>query len=62
MPRKCETPLVGSGASRNSCAGSFQDALTLSALRAQHLIGAYGIRPELAAMIAALAFGGGAHV
>lgn len=48
MPQKCETPLVGSGASRNSCGGCFQDALTLSTLRAQHLIGSYGIRPELA--------------
>lgn len=62
MPRKCETPLVGSGASRNSCGGCFQDALTLSTLRAQHLIGSYGIRPEMAATIAALAFGGGTHV
>jgi hypothetical protein len=62
MSRKCETPLVGSGASRNSRGGSFQDALTLSTLRAQHLIGSHGISPEMAATIAVLAFGGGAHV
>lgn len=60
MPHKCETPRKG-GASRNSCGGWFRDPLTLSAYRAQHLIAAYGLRPELAAMLAAVAFGGGDH-
>lgn len=61
MPQKCETLLVGSGASRNSCGGCFQDALTLSTLRAQHLIGRYAVPPSMAAMLAALAFGGHGH-
>ena len=61
MPRKCETPLVGSGASRNQLGGWLHPSLTLSAYRAQHLIGAYGIRPELAALVASLALGGGAY-
>lgn len=39
MHHKCETSLMGSGASRNSCEGCFQDAPTLFTFRAQHLIG-----------------------
>lgn len=45
----------------NALHGASTESLTLSALRAQHLIGCYGIRPELAVMVAALAFGGGAQ-
>ena len=45
----------------NSLVGASTESLTLSAYRAQHLIGSYGIRPELAVMVAAFAFGGGAH-
>ena len=46
---------------RNSLVGASMESLTLSALRAQHLISIYGIQPELAAMLAALAFGGHGH-
>lgn len=61
MPEKCKTPHDG-GASRNSCAGLFPCCLTTLNLRVQFLIAAYNVRPELATMIAALAFrGGGTH-
>lgn len=57
-----ENPTPNEGrASRVSFGHWTPEALSLSALRAQHLIGAFGIRPELAAMIAALAFSGGAY-
>lgn len=55
-----ENPTNKGRASRVSFADWTQEALTLSASRAQHLIALYGIRPEMAAMVAALAFGGGA--
>lgn len=35
-----------------------QESHTLSAFRTQYLIGVHGIRPELATLMAALAFGG----
>lgn len=60
MARKCETPHVG-GASRNSCGGSFRDSFSPVPLQAQFLIAAHHVRPELAAMVAALAFGGDAY-
>ena len=60
MPQKCETPRDG-GASRNSCGGCFRDSLTPLKLQAQFLIAAYNVRPEVAVMIAALAFGGHGH-
>ena len=60
MPHKSETPRNG-GASRNSCGGCFHDALTLSTIRAQHLIGRYAMRPEIAVMFAAMVFGGHGH-
>ena len=47
---------------RNGFDGASTDSLTLYAYRAQHLIGAYGLRPETAVMLAALAFGGSGHV
>lgn len=59
MSQKCETPRDG-GVSRNSCGGSFRDNLSPIALQSQFLIAAHHVRPELAAMVAALAFGGGA--
>lgn len=58
MPQKCETPHIG-GVSRNSCAGSFRDWLTSLNLQVRFLIAAHNVRPEVAAMIAALVFGGG---
>jgi len=60
MPRK-ENPTAKGRASRVSFGDWTQDALTLSAYRAQHLIGTFGLRPETAAMLAAIAFGGHAH-
>jgi hypothetical protein len=61
MPLKSETP-HGGGASRNSCGGCFRDSLSPLALQAQFLIAAHHVRPELAVMVAALAFsGGGCH-
>lgn len=61
MPKN-ENPALKEG--RASCvlfADWTHEALTVSSYRAQYLIGECGIRPELAAMIAALAFGGHGH-
>ena len=60
MPQKCKTP-AGTGASRDSFAGLSHHLSTPLAIQAQFLIAAHHVRPEMAAMIAALAFGGGAH-
>jgi hypothetical protein len=59
MSQKCETPRIG-GASRNSCGGFFRDPNSPVSLQTQILITAHHFRPELAVMLAALAFGGGA--
>jgi hypothetical protein len=62
MGQKSETPLAATGgASCNQLSGCLQETLTLSAFRAQHLIAEHGIRPELAAMVASIAFGGQGH-
>lgn len=58
MPQKCETR-ADARDSRNSCGGWFRDPLTPLEVQAQFLIAAHHVRPEVAAMIAALAFGGG---
>lgn len=59
---KNETPLAATGgASCNQRGGCLHNSLTLSAYRAQHLISAHGIRPDLAAMVASLAFGVHGH-
>ena len=61
MTQKCETPHVG-GVSRNSCGGSFRDPCTPLNLQVQFLVAAHHVRPEVAAIIAALAFErSGAH-
>lgn len=60
MPRKQNPTAKGDRVLWNALVGASTESLTLSAYRAQYLIGSYGIRPELAAMVAALAFGGGA--
>lgn len=60
MPRKQNPTTIGSRVLWNSLVGASTESITLSAYRAQHLIGSYGVRPELAAMIATLVFGGGA--
>lgn len=61
LPTKCETPPVQGGATREQHARWPQGCNTLEALRTQTLILAHSVRPEWAAMIAALAFGGDAH-
>lgn len=61
MPLKSETPPSPGGASRNSCGGCFRENLSPVALQSQFLIAAHQVRPEWAAMVAALAFGGGAR-
>lgn len=63
MVRACKTPPMGGmgGASRDQLPGWSRSNLTLSTFRAQHLIGSYAVRPEIAAMVAALAFGGGGN-
>jgi hypothetical protein len=57
VAHKYETPHKG-GASRNQLGGWLRDPLTPLALQSQFLIGAHHIRPELAAMLPTLAFGG----
>lgn len=61
MPQKSKTP-AGTGASRDSFAGLSHPLSTPLAMQVQTLIYAHHVRPELAAMLAAIAFGGGAHV
>lgn len=58
MSQKCETRAEGARASRNSCGGCFRDYLSPLTLQAQFLIAVHHVRPEMAAMLAALAFGG----
>ncbi len=62
MPQKQNPTAEGDRVLWNALVGASTESLTLSAYRAQHLIGSYGIRPELAAMLAAFAFGGHGHV
>lgn len=61
MPQKSETRAGKARASRNSCGGWFRDPLTPLDVQAQFLVAAHHVRPELAAMIAAIAFGGHGH-
>ena len=60
MPQK-QNPTTEGRALWKALDGASAETFTLYAYRAQYLIGSYGIRPELAAMVAALAFGGGAY-
>ncbi|QQN74165.1 hypothetical protein [Croceicoccus sp. YJ47] len=60
MPHKSKTP-ADTGASRDSFAGLSLPTSTTLAIQAQFLIAGHHVRPELAAMIAALAFKGGDH-
>lgn len=61
MPQKSETRAIQARASRNSCGGWFRDPISPWTLQSQFLIAAHHVRPEMAAMIAALAFGGGGN-
>lgn len=57
-----ETPAgAAAGASRDCFAGLSHPLINPPAIQAQFLIAAHHVRPELAAMVAALAFGGGAN-
>lgn len=60
MPHKSKTP-AGTGASRDRFAGLSLPLSTPLDMQTQFLIGAYHVRPELAAMVAGLAFGGDAR-
>lgn len=57
MPPKNEAPR-GGGATCDRLAGGSHLLSTVDAHRAQFLIAAYTVRPELAVMVAALAFEG----
>lgn len=61
MPPKQNPTAKGDRVLWNALDGASTESLTLSAFRAQHLIASYGIRPELAIMLAAVAFGGHGH-
>lgn len=61
MPQKQNPAAKGERVLWNSLVGASIESITLSAFRAQHLIGNYGIRPEMAAMVVALAFEGHGH-
>lgn len=62
MPQTNETPAgSNAGVSCNQLGGCLQETLTLSAYRAQHLIAEHGCDPQLAAMLASIAFGGHGH-
>lgn len=60
MPYKYDAPHNG-GASRNSLVGKFRDPNSPCTLQSQFLITQHQVRPELANVIAALAFDGGAQ-
>ena len=59
MPHSENPTAKGDRVLWNAFDGASTESLTLYAYRAQHLIGTYGIRPELAVMMASLAFNGG---
>lgn len=58
MPQTCKTPADEAGASRDSLAGVSRPRFNLQCYQAQLLSLTSALRPELAAMLAALAFGG----
>jgi hypothetical protein len=61
MPQKQNPTAKGDRVLWNSLVGASTESFTLSAYRTQYLIGSYGIRPETAVMLAAIAFGGHGH-
>jgi hypothetical protein len=62
MPRKQNpTARVGSRVLWNSLVGASTESLSPLAMQVQTLVAAHHVRPELAVMIAALAFGGHGH-
>lgn len=62
MISKQETPLAATGgASRDSFGGLSRDPSSLALQRAQFLMLAHAIRPDLAVMLGAIVFDGGAQ-
>lgn len=59
MARTNETPAGKAGESRDMLGGWSLETLSPLPFQAQFLIVAHNVRPELASMLAALAFGGG---
>ena len=59
MPQKQNPTAEGNRVLWNSLVGASTETPTLSAYRAQHLMCSYGIRSELADVVAALALDGG---
>jgi hypothetical protein len=58
MPQKQNPTAEGSRVLWKSLVGASTESPTLSAFRAQHLINTYGVSPQVAVMLAAIAFGG----
>lgn len=56
---KKQNPTTEGRVLRNSLVGASAESFILSVYRAQHLINAYGVRPEWAAILASMVFGGG---
>lgn len=61
MPPTCKTPADEAGASRDLLGGWSRNTPTPLAMQAQWLASVHHVRPELAAMLASLAFGGHGH-
>lgn len=61
MPPTSKTPPIEGGASRGQLGGWSHPVPTLGGYQAQFLMLAHAVRPELAAMLAGLAFGGQVH-
>lgn len=61
MPPKSETRAGKARGSRNSCGCWFRDPLTPLEVQRQFLVTTHNVRPALAAIVAALAFGGHGH-
>ena len=61
MPHKHRSRPVQGRLGCDKLPGTSQSSPTHFAIQAQFLIAAHHVRPELAAMVAALAFGGGGY-
>jgi hypothetical protein len=59
MPQKCKTPAGKAGASRDGLEGASHPPFNLDAYRAQFLTLAHAVPPDIAVILAAIAFGGG---
>ncbi len=61
MPQKQNPTAKGSRVSWNSLDGASAESFSPSDYRTQHLVVVYGIRPDRAAVIAEIVFGGGGN-